>query len=126
MVTGENWQNLVGRIKSAWRRQAAHGDCSDLFEWIFLGQESEKLKGALAEYTGKVMVVAGGADDVVKLERIAKIEPAKQGLHLLKVPGLGHFLSLDPRWDQWLEIALEAVLRFDLESGVNRWTAQRR
>jgi pimeloyl-ACP methyl ester carboxylesterase len=75
-----------------------------IFDQVFLQVDQGSYRQRLSEYSARMLFMSGGEDPIVKPEEVLDASPS-EGINMLSVANLTHFLAVEPRGDRPQEIA---------------------
>jgi pimeloyl-ACP methyl ester carboxylesterase len=93
---------LVGRLSRTKKNTVAglpvgqFGYFKRVFDQVFLQEDRGSYGERLSEYSSRMLFVSGGEDPIVKPQNVLDASP-REGINMLSVANLTHFLGLDPR-----------------------------
>ncbi len=125
MIRPELWKEFISSFLHYWETEfhnQKNDPFSKLFNHIFVGDSSVLLKETIHPFTERILLIHGGADSTMPYDSITKIEPKQFGLSIFKVPGLKHFLPIDPEWDRWFPFVIRLVDQFEERATSQQWT----
>ncbi len=70
-----------------------------IFDQVFLQEDKGSYKARLSEYGTRMLFVSGGEDPIVRTHEVLDASP-KEGITMLSVANLTHFLGEEPRTDR--------------------------
>jgi hypothetical protein len=73
-----------------------------IFDQVFLQEDKASYQARLAEYGTRMLFIGGGNDPIVKPKEILDASPA-EGITMLSVASLTHFLDREPQTDREIE-----------------------
>jgi pimeloyl-ACP methyl ester carboxylesterase len=82
--------------------QEQFGYYQRVFDQVFLQEDNATYKARLSEYGSRMLFVSGGEDPIVKTTEILDAAP-QEGITMLSVAGLTHFLGEEPLKDREVE-----------------------
>ena len=104
-----------GRITGMRRRTIPY--FQRIFDQVFLQEDKASYEARLAEYGTRMLFIGGGNDPIVKPKEILDASPA-EGITMLSIANLTHFLDTEPRSDReseqrefWLPEAAGLIAR---------------
>jgi pimeloyl-ACP methyl ester carboxylesterase len=75
-----------------------------VFDQVFLQEDQGSYRQRLSEYSARMLFISGGEDPIVKPQNLLDASPP-EGINMLSIANLTHFLALDPREDRPQETA---------------------
>jgi hypothetical protein len=103
-------ESMLGRRIERWDRedqiagmpQEQFGYYQRIFDQVFLQEDNATYKARLSEYGTRMLFVSGGEDPIVKTTEILDAAP-KEGITMLSIAGLTHFLGEQPLTDREID-----------------------
>lgn len=74
-----------------------------IFDQVFLQEDQGSYRQRLSEYSARMLFVSGGEDPIVKPKNVLDASP-KEGINMLSIANLTHFLGDAPRGDRPQEV----------------------
>jgi hypothetical protein len=75
-----------------------------VFDQVFLQEDQGSYRQRLSEYSARMLFVSGGEDPIVKPQNVLDASP-REGINMLSIANLTHFLGVAPRGDRPQEVA---------------------
>ncbi len=111
------WNDIVTSLYTATEKEGQFltGVETEIFSRVVLGNESLIYKKQLMETAQKILIVAGGADEIFPGRLLINIGP-DTGLPLLQIPGLTHWIKFKSRekWLKWKNVLIDLMETFNL------------
>lgn len=70
-----------------------------VFDQVFLQEDQGSYRQRLSEYSARMLFMSGGEDPIVKPQEVLDASPS-EGINMLSVANLTHFLAVEPRGDR--------------------------
>jgi len=85
-----------------------------IFKWVFLANEPLIYKKKLSELSQKLLIIAGGADEIFPARSLLNIGP-DTGLAILQLPGVTHWIKYQSRtkWQRWKTVLIDLMETFN-------------
>jgi hypothetical protein len=115
VMASDKWKDIILKLQKKWteNKKKGTGEDAQYFEDIFLGYRPETLSEILKEHVRRILFVLGGADPMIHLGDLMKIEPPESGFALLRLPGISHFLAISEAWVGWSEVIIDFITSFE-------------
>lgn len=73
-----------------------------VFDQVFLQEDQGSYRQRLSEYSARMLFMSGGEDPIVKPQEVLDASP-REGINMLSIANLTHFLGVAPRKDRHQE-----------------------
>jgi hypothetical protein len=120
------WDKFVSKLQlqeQQLRPQLAHDPYWERFAEVYLGNSHKLLEDKLLELSHRLLFILSGGDQIVPPDHLKDIETEGHGLTSLKIAGVGHVPTADPRWTYWMDRVAEFIIRF-VRSKQDVWSGQ--
>jgi hypothetical protein len=112
LLSKEQVQNSILAGDPYWRR----------FSEVYLGDHHELYLRRLLKFSDRLLFILSGGDPIVRPD-LNDIETKGHGLTSLKIAGVGHMPTMDPKWTYWMDRVAEFIIRF-VRSRQDVWSGQ--
>lgn len=117
------WNKFVSKLEDERTVELTNDDYWRHFSKVYLGNSRVSYIEELFKLSHRMLFILSGGDQIVPADHLKDIEEAGHGLTSLKIAGVGHIPTTDPKWTYWMDRVAEFIIRFD-RAKQNVWSGQ--
>jgi len=125
-IEKEEWEEFNGKLEDQEEKNLSELGKDPYwqhFSQVYLGNAHTNYIKNLAKFSPRLLFILSGGDQIVHPDHLKNIEKEGHGLTSLKIAGVGHIPTTDPKWTYWMDRVAEFIIRFD-RAKQNVWSGQ--